>query len=194
VGATTRDLNRSLRVLATLATVFFVLWYGASASRVGTFLLLCLSHREYPSLRTLPSKAASKRCITYYSYPDSAQLPCQGQGELSGKQQSDYKSDYKDDASPILGLSPLADGEAVVRIDLVWSGRVQFGHRRTKPRRPVATQWGQSHPCDGFGNSTVTVIRVPLEMCMWPFCHLLAAGFGAEIVAAARFLTPPYTI
>jgi len=34
VGATTRDLNRSFRVLATLAAIFFVLWYGASASRM----------------------------------------------------------------------------------------------------------------------------------------------------------------
>ena len=50
MGATARDLDRSFRVLTTLATVFFILWYGAPASGVCTFLLFNLSHEENPFL------------------------------------------------------------------------------------------------------------------------------------------------
>jgi hypothetical protein len=50
MGATTGDLNRSLRVLAALAAVFLILWYGALTSGMGAFLFFFLSHGEYPSL------------------------------------------------------------------------------------------------------------------------------------------------
>ena len=50
MGAAARDLNRSLRVLATLATVLLVLWHSAPACRVRAFLWFSLSHGEYPSL------------------------------------------------------------------------------------------------------------------------------------------------
>ena len=46
VGAAAGDLHRAFRVLATLAAVFLVLWYGALAGGVRAFLLLCLSHGE----------------------------------------------------------------------------------------------------------------------------------------------------
>jgi hypothetical protein len=48
MSAAARDLHRSFRVLATLAAVSLVIGYDAPAGRMRTFLLLSLSHGEYP--------------------------------------------------------------------------------------------------------------------------------------------------
>ena len=61
MGAAAGDLNRLLSVLAALAAVFLILWYGAPASRVRTFLLLSLSHGEDPFLSRMHESAYRRR-------------------------------------------------------------------------------------------------------------------------------------
>jgi hypothetical protein len=52
MSAVARDLYFSLCILTALATVLFVICYGASACRMRTFLLLNICHDSLPFLST----------------------------------------------------------------------------------------------------------------------------------------------